>query len=161
MVILAATLNHPANPQNISVACRHCGFRSKCERSWQADCFLTLVNFEPDCLPEWCALKMKKAAVLLSSVALFACLPSSAAERKKPEMAAQDKTEAVERLQKAAAHGDAEAQGRLGFMYLNGKNVPPDAAKAFQWLQKSAVQGNPHAQYNLGTMYSSGMPACK
>ena len=48
---------------------------------------------------------------------------------------------------------DADAECRLGLMYLNGQSVTRDYARALDWFQKSAAQGNSAAQENLGYMY--------
>tara|TARA_R110002072_G_scaffold156742_1_gene307269 strand:+ start:4565 stop:5863 length:1299 start_codon:yes stop_codon:yes gene_type:complete len=50
----------------------------------------------------------------------------------------------------------AEQNGNLGFMYHNGKGVPPDYAQAVTWYRKAADQGHAKAQYNLGVMYAKG-----
>lgn len=67
-----------------------------------------------------------------------------------------DAAKAVEWWQKAAAQGNASAQGALGTMYANGLGVPKDTAKAVEWIQKGAAQGDADAQYNLALMYYKG-----
>ncbi|HIE65463.1 MAG: tetratricopeptide repeat protein [Nitrospira sp.] len=59
------------------------------------------------------------------------------------------------RLQ-AAENGDAEAQYRLGLMYLNGEGVSQDLRQAAKWYRKSAENGNPDAQFGLGVLYFHG-----
>jgi TPR repeat protein len=61
-----------------------------------------------------------------------------------------------EKLRKAAAQGDAEAQSSLGRMYAKGDGVSKDAVEAVQWFRKAAEQGYARAQYNLGVMYERG-----
>jgi TPR repeat protein len=50
----------------------------------------------------------------------------------------------------------AERGANLGFMYHNGRGVPPDYAQAVTWYRKAADQGHAEAQYNLGVMYAKG-----
>ena len=57
---------------------------------------------------------------------------------------------------KAAQKGDANAQGYIGYCYLNGDGVPKNEKLAFEWTTKSAVQGNSAAQHILGWMFYSG-----
>lgn len=57
---------------------------------------------------------------------------------------------------KAAERGDAAAQCRLGFAYLNGTGVPQDYAEAAKWFRKAADQGHALAQFPLGIMLFSG-----
>ena len=62
----------------------------------------------------------------------------------------------ADELRPLAERGDAEAQCALGFLYLNGQGVPPDAAEAGRWYQLAADQGHALAQGNLGAMYALG-----
>ncbi len=45
--------------------------------------------------------------------------------------------------------GLAEAQYRLGLMYLEGRGVPQDRAQARKWLERAARQGYPEAVARL------------
>ena len=58
--------------------------------------------------------------------------------------------------QKAAAQGNPEAQGDLGYMYHDGLGVTKDDAQAIAWLQKAVNQDNAEAENSLGTLYASG-----
>jgi TPR repeat protein len=69
--------------------------------------------------------------------------------------------EEVERYQKAAVQGDANAQNYLGRMYISGRGVPKDEYKAVEWFRKSAEQGFANAQNNLGNMYCDGRGVLK
>jgi len=60
-----------------------------------------------------------------------------------------------------AEKGDANAENRLGNLYLNGQGVPQDAAEAVRWYRRAAEQGYPRAQFNLGSMYQYGRGASK
>ncbi|MDR2507134.1 MAG: sel1 repeat family protein, partial [Candidatus Accumulibacter sp.] len=55
-----------------------------------------------------------------------------------------------------AEQGDADAQCRLGEMYLEGRCVPQDDQVAAEWFRKSAEQGRASAQLWLGWMCSEG-----
>ncbi len=59
-------------------------------------------------------------------------------------------------LKARAENGDAEAQFKIGYMYLKGRNVEQDLSEAFNWAHKAAEQGYASAQNNLGVMYSKG-----
>ncbi|MEO8740693.1 MAG: tetratricopeptide repeat protein [Casimicrobiaceae bacterium] len=67
-----------------------------------------------------------------------------------------DYATALKELRPLAAHGNAEAQYRLGRMYEFGRGVPKDMAQALAWLRKSAAGGNANAQQELGVMYFNG-----
>ncbi|OGT11740.1 MAG: hypothetical protein A3J49_11560 [Gallionellales bacterium RIFCSPHIGHO2_02_FULL_57_16] len=69
-------------------------------------------------------------------------------------------------LHKEAETGNAEAQFKLGWIYMHGegytgvifmRDVPKDTDKAHEWYQKAAAQGNAEAQYNLGMLYRLGL----
>jgi hypothetical protein len=53
------------------------------------------------------------------------------------ESVAQDDVEAVKWYQKAAAHGEANAQFHLGSMFVRGRGVVQDDAQAVQWFRKA------------------------
>ena len=56
-----------------------------------------------------------------------------------------------------AEHGDAEAQIKLGIVYRDGSDGPPqDYTEALKWFHKAAEQGNAMAQFNLGSLYENG-----
>lgn len=57
---------------------------------------------------------------------------------------------------RAAAQGEAQAQFRLGLLYLEGRGVEQDDAQAAKWLNEAAQQGVTAAQNNLGSLYESG-----
>ena len=52
-----------------------------------------------------------------------------------------------------AETGHAEAQFRLGVMYLNGLGVTKDPQQAIYWLEKAALQGSVGGQYTLARFY--------
>jgi TPR repeat protein len=59
-------------------------------------------------------------------------------------------------LHQAAAHGNAQAQHRLGTCYCFGRGVGQDQRKAVAWFRKAAERGEPEAQYSLGVSYYKG-----
>lgn len=56
----------------------------------------------------------------------------------------------------AAAHGDAQAQSNLGWLYHNGKGVTRDDAEAVRLFKLSADAGNADGEANLARMYELG-----
>jgi hypothetical protein len=116
--------------------------------SWQGQ-FLYKTNAaapfrEQLTLPRWKAEGQGAVAV---------CVP---ADSTPAQANAQMQTTAVAELRARAEQGDAEAQFKLGLMYVNGQGVPQDYAQAVGWYRKAAEQGYAAAQYNLGRMYETG-----
>ena len=64
--------------------------------------------------------------------------------------------EAVKWIRKSANLGNANAQYRLGYCYMNGKGVLVMPNTAIKWWYKSADQGQPDAQYMLAIAYERG-----
>ena len=64
--------------------------------------------------------------------------------------------EAVSWYEKAAVQGNPYAAYRLGRMYLEGTDVPKNAARAVEYLSDAAQEGNQYAQYALGKLYLTG-----
>lgn len=58
--------------------------------------------------------------------------------------------------EKSATKGSADAQFRIGVLYVFGKGVRQDYAKANQWFEKAANQGHADAQVFLGAAYLEG-----
>ena len=67
-----------------------------------------------------------------------------------------DYAEAVRWFRLAADQGDAEAQTRLGYMYLAGEGVPQNDVEAVRYYRLAADQGDAGAQAGLGHMYYIG-----
>ena len=65
-------------------------------------------------------------------------------------------TQAVPKLQVAAAKGHKKAQYRLGRCFDKGYGVKEDDKQAVAWYSKSAAQGYAKAQYQLGKCYKNG-----
>ena len=55
-----------------------------------------------------------------------------------------------------AEQGSADAQNKLGWMYIRGKRISPDYQEAVKWFSRASEQGHVHAQYNLGQIYFQG-----
>ena len=62
-------------------------------------------------------------------------------------------------LERAARHGNVEAQYELGIALREGRGTVQDFDEARKWLQRAAEGGNAKAQYALGLMYRTGMGA--
>ncbi|MGC4072409.1 MAG: tetratricopeptide repeat protein [Nibricoccus sp.] len=67
-----------------------------------------------------------------------------------------DSWSTVEEMQKAADAGNPEAGYQLGEMYLNGVQVPVDAAKAVALLERAADAGHANASFRLGKLNADG-----
>jgi TPR repeat protein len=57
---------------------------------------------------------------------------------------------------KAAVEGSADAQARLGALFVHGDGVARSDTIAFQWLLRAADQGHPRAQLMLSEAWSEG-----
>lgn len=58
--------------------------------------------------------------------------------------------------QALAAKGEANAQLKLGYLYVEGKGGPVDLKTAAYWFTKASKQGQPMAQFLLAQMYQRG-----
>lgn len=67
-----------------------------------------------------------------------------------------DYAAALVELRPDAERGNADAQIRLAFMYMNGLGVVRDDKKAFHWMDLAARQGSAIAQNVLALMYRDG-----
>src|SRR5262245_39965551 len=56
----------------------------------------------------------------------------------------------------AAVQGNADAQAKLGALYLKGSGVPQSDGLALQWFLRAAEQNHAEAQLSLSTMFSNG-----
>src|SRR6266567_2991323 len=87
--------------------------------------------------------------------------PAPAASQPPPQSAAvtQPKDRAVlhaTAVRQAAERGDSVAQGRLGYLYMNGKGVPQDYGEAARWYRKAAEQGHAGGAYWFGYLCETG-----
>ena len=62
----------------------------------------------------------------------------------------------IARIQRRAAHGDAEAQVDLGTLYEAGIGVVQDKTEALRWYERAAAQGNVYGQYLAGLALGRG-----
>jgi TPR repeat protein len=68
--------------------------------------------------------------------------------------------EALIHLIEAADQGHAEAQARLGRMYMHGMGTPANPVKALEYSRKAADQGNARGLVGLGDAYAGRIPGC-
>jgi predicted secreted protein len=68
-----------------------------------------------------------------------------------------DYKKALREWRPLAKQGNANAQYRLGKMFLAGEGVRQNDNKAFKWTRKAAEQGHYNAMYSLSLMYAAGM----
>lgn len=73
------------------------------------------------------------------------------------ELAAGHYDKASHMLEVLAKNGDAEAQLKLGAVYVVPEWSGHDCAKGVQWIRMAAQQGSAEAQSFLGYMYTQGM----
>jgi len=55
-------------------------------------------------------------------------------------------------FEKAAEHGYADAQMRLGLLYFTGQGVPKDNVRGLEFIRKAAEQGYVRAQFYIGNL---------
>jgi TPR repeat protein len=95
---------------------------------------------------------------LVSSGAIFgapATLPDAAVSASDDKQCAvaydnKDFSKAFELCQPLADKGDADAQAKVGIMYVTGRGVAQEYAQALAWFRRAADQGNPTAQFYIG-----------
>jgi len=68
--------------------------------------------------------------------------------------------ESLIHLIEAADQGHAEAQARLGRMYMYGMGTPANARKALDYFRQAASQGNANGLAGLGEAYAGELPGC-
>jgi len=68
-----------------------------------------------------------------------------------------DYATALRTIRPMARKGYAQAQFKLGLMYVNGNGVPQDYREALKWYRKAADQGSAAAQRNLGIIFGEGL----
>lgn len=68
----------------------------------------------------------------------------------------ENQEKAFKYFQKAAMRGMPEAQYNVGFRFLKGYGVQPNAYNAAEFLRMAAMQGFQLAQINLAAMYMQG-----
>jgi hypothetical protein len=73
-----------------------------------------------------------------------------------PKKRVDDHHFTVQLYQESAENGEADAQYKLGLLYLTGNGALQDFAEAAKWLKQAAEQGYALAQYELGLIYRTG-----
>jgi uncharacterized protein len=94
------------------------------------------------------------SSILLSSLAAPAA--ASPLEDATAALERRDLATALRLLRPLADQGNAEAQMKLGFMYVTGEGPPQDYVEALKWFRLAADQGQANAQCFLGLMYFEG-----
>jgi uncharacterized protein len=92
--------------------------------------------------------------VLLSSLA--APVMAGPLEDATATLERRDLATAFRLFRPLADQGNAEAQMKLGFMYVTGEGTPQDYVEALKWFRLAAEQGQANAQCFLGLMYFEG-----
>jgi TPR repeat protein len=69
----------------------------------------------------------------------------------------QDSKMAAYWYEKAAGHGNPQAQNQIGYFYQAGIGVPQNSKRAIHWYQLSASSGCAPALVNLGIAYLGGI----
>jgi TPR repeat protein len=69
----------------------------------------------------------------------------------------QDPKMAAYWYERAAGHGNPEAQNQIGYFYQAGIGVPQDPKRALHWYQLSASSGSAIAKVNLAMAYLHGI----
>ena len=98
-------------------------------------------------------------AIFLSFILLSSFAPLVAAGPLEDATAALERSDfaiAVRLLRPLADRGNADAQMKLGFLYVAGGGIPQDYAAAVKWFHLAADQGQANAQCFLGLMYFEG-----
>jgi TPR repeat protein len=70
---------------------------------------------------------------------------------------AQDSKMAAYWYEKAAGHGNPQAQNQIGYFYQAGIGVPQDSKRAVHWYQLAASSGFATAKVNLAVAYLRGL----
>jgi hypothetical protein len=92
--------------------------------------------------------------ILLSSAGSE--IPAGPIEDATAALERRDFATALQLLRPLAERGNADAQMKLGFLYVAGGGIPQDYAAAVKWFHLAADQGQANAQCFLGLMYFEG-----
>ncbi len=83
-------------------------------------------------------------------------MPAGPIEDATAALERRDFATALQLLRPLAKRGNADAQMKVGFLYVTGEGVPQDYAEAAKWFHLAADQGQANAQCFLGLMYFEG-----
>jgi len=92
--------------------------------------------------------------ILLSSASTE--IPAGPIEDATAALERRDFAIALQLLRPLAERGNADAQMKLGFLYVAGGGIPQDYGAAVKWFHLAADQGQANAQCFLGLMYFEG-----
>ncbi|WP_454818912.1 tetratricopeptide repeat protein [Labrys neptuniae] len=95
--------------------------------------------------------------VAISALFLLGLLNVASADPFSDAFAKRDYAEAFRVMKPQAENGLADAQNKLGFLYLQGLGVSKDDVQAAFWFKKAADQGLADAQNNLAICYQLGV----
>jgi uncharacterized protein len=91
------------------------------------------------------------------AIALFiACAPTTASAASLKVIQPVSAHAAAAAIEVRAEHGDAVAEAKLGWLYLNGRGVPQNYYLAAKWFYRAAIHGQGEAQYQLAMLYNKG-----
>jgi len=98
-------------------------------------------------------------ARLIAAAALALALAAPARADLEAGLAAYDAEDwatALRELLPEAEAGNAEAQYRVGVIYLEGRSVPAELEVALEWHLAAVHNGSNRAMYSLGLLYDDG-----
>lgn len=87
---------------------------------------------------------------------LIAVAPSTASAAGPEVIQRVSPYSAAAAIELRAERGDAVAEAKLGWLYLNGRGVPQNYYLAAKWFYRAAIKGQGEAQYQLGMLYNKG-----
>jgi TPR repeat protein len=105
---------------------------------------------------------MKKSLAMTSLLLILSGVTAHAGlDEGKTAYTREDYATALKEFRAAADQGNAEAQTRLGALYMLGRGVAKDEAEALKWYRKAVDQGYAPAQRELGLAYQLGQGVTK
>jgi uncharacterized protein len=107
----------------------------------------------------WRAMARAFRAIFLGFILLSSAgtgTPAGPIEDATAALDRRDFATALQLLRPLAERGNADAQMKLGFLYVAGRGIPQDYAAAVKWFHLAADQGQANAQCFLGLMYFEG-----
>jgi uncharacterized protein len=118
------------------------------------------------------SIPMKRSALAIAIFSIFSLTPAFSWAQGAPEPACDEHHamhaahmgtnghrhdhHALMELEMAAAHGDAEAQNRIGLMHHQGMGVAKNHTQSFKWFMRAAKNGSSAGMNNVGFAYQRG-----
>ena len=101
---------------------------------------------------------MPRVALVAAFVVLVACAPARAGyDDGLKSFKNGDYAAALRELRPLAEEGNADAEAKLGNMYMQGKGVKQDFTTAMRWLKQAAADGDVAvAECDIGRLYYNG-----